>query len=80
MKVCQESATCHEAAETDTEKIQPDPRMMKSIAEHQEVPKEDTTMMPVGRLKKRRRDKKLAMGRARSRREGSRQVVNPGGD
>jgi hypothetical protein len=29
---------CHEAMEADTEKIQPDPRMMQSIVEHQEVP------------------------------------------
>jgi hypothetical protein len=31
----------HEAAETDTEKIEPDPRIMQAVAEYKEVPKED---------------------------------------
>jgi hypothetical protein len=39
MKECQETTICHEPIETDTEKIQPDPGMMQSIAEHQEAPK-----------------------------------------
>jgi hypothetical protein len=35
MKACQKMTVCHEATEIDTEKIQPDPRMMQSIAKHQ---------------------------------------------
>jgi hypothetical protein len=34
-----ETTACHEATEADTEKTEPDPRMMHSIAEHQGVPK-----------------------------------------
>jgi hypothetical protein len=48
---------------TDTEKIQPDPRMMQSVVEHQEVPKEDATVMPVGGLRKWYRNWNLTAGR-----------------
>jgi hypothetical protein len=44
------------------QKIQPDPRMMQSIAEHQEVPKEEATLMLVGGRRKRCRDQNLATG------------------
>jgi membrane protein involved in colicin uptake len=70
-----ETTACHEATEADTEKIQPDPGMMQSVGEHQEVLKE-ASVMPVGGLRKRRRDRNLA----RSRREGSRQGLNGGRD
>jgi hypothetical protein len=53
MKACQEAATCHEATEADTEKIEPDPGMMQSIEEHQEIPKAETAVMLVGGLRKR---------------------------
>jgi hypothetical protein len=36
--------------------------MMQSVGEYQEVPKEEATVMPVGGLRKRRRDWNLAMG------------------
>jgi hypothetical protein len=57
---CQEIIACHEATETNTEKIQSNPRVMQSVAEHQEVSKEDAAVMPVGGLGKRRRDRNLA--------------------
>jgi hypothetical protein len=62
-KACQETTACHKATEVYTEKIQLDPRMMQSIAEHQEVPKEEATLMPVGGLRKQCRDRNLTMGR-----------------
>jgi hypothetical protein len=36
---------------------------MQSIQEHQAIPKKDAAVMPVGRLRKRRRDRKQAAGR-----------------
>jgi hypothetical protein len=56
MKACQEKTACHKATERETENTQPDPGMMQSIAEHQEVPKEDAAVMLVGGLRKRCRD------------------------
>jgi hypothetical protein len=35
---------------------------MQSVEEHQEIPKEDAAVMPVGGRKKRRRDRNLAAG------------------
>jgi hypothetical protein len=49
LKVCQE-------------KTEPDPEMMQSIGEHQEIPKEEAAVMPVGGLRKRRRDRNLTAG------------------
>jgi hypothetical protein len=45
---------CQVTTEADTEKIEPDSRMMQSVAEHQEVSKEEATVMPVEGLRKRR--------------------------
>jgi hypothetical protein len=45
-----ETTTCREEMETE-----PDPGMMQSIEEQQEIPKEDAAVMSVGRLRKRRR-------------------------
>jgi hypothetical protein len=60
----QETTVCHEATEADIEKIGPDSGMMQSVAEHQEVPREDAEVMAVGGPKKRRRDRRhLAAGR-----------------
>jgi hypothetical protein len=42
---------------TETE---PDPRMMQSIEERQEIPKEEAAVMPVGEPRKRRRVYNLA--------------------
>jgi hypothetical protein len=54
---------CHEAMEADTEEIEHDPGMMQSGGEHQEVPKEEAAVMPVGDLMKQVRDWNLAAGR-----------------
>jgi hypothetical protein len=37
--------------------------MLQSVGEHQEVPKGEAAVMPVGRLRKRRRDQNLVTGR-----------------
>jgi hypothetical protein len=42
--------------------IQPDPRMMQSVAEHQDIPKEEAAVMPVGGLSKQRGDQNLTAG------------------
>jgi hypothetical protein len=68
-----ETTTCHKTMEADTEKTEPDLGMMQSIGEHQEVPKEEAAVMPVGGLRKEHRDQNVA---ARSRKEESRQVGN----
>jgi hypothetical protein len=34
MKACEETTTCHEAMEAETERNEPDPGMMQSIEEH----------------------------------------------
>jgi hypothetical protein len=49
--------------EADTEKTEPNPRMMQSVKEHQEIHREEAALMPVGGLRKRRRDRNLAKGR-----------------
>jgi hypothetical protein len=71
---------CHEATKAETERTEPDPGMMQSVGEHEEVPKEEATVTPVGRFRKRRRDRNLAARPARSRRGGSRQVLFRGRD
>jgi hypothetical protein len=63
IKACQEMTVCHELTETDTEKIQPNPRIMQSVAEHQEVLKEDAVMKTVEGWKQQHRGQKLAAGR-----------------
>jgi hypothetical protein len=55
---------------------QPDPRMMQSISEHQEVPKEEATVMLVGGLRKQHRTRIWLWAATRSRRERSRQIVD----
>jgi hypothetical protein len=45
-----ETTTCREATETE-----PNPGMMQSIEEHQEIPKGEASKMPVGGPRKRRR-------------------------
>jgi hypothetical protein len=57
-----ETTACHEETEAYTEEIQPDPTMMQSVLEHQEVPKEEAIVMPVEGLRKRSRDQNLAAG------------------
>jgi hypothetical protein len=55
--------SCQEATKADTQKTEPGPRMMQSVEEHQEIPKEDAAVMPVRGLTKRRRDRYLAASR-----------------
>jgi hypothetical protein len=50
------------ASQEDTE-TKPDSGKMQSVQELQEIPKEDATLMPVGGLRKRRRDQNLVAGR-----------------
>jgi hypothetical protein len=63
LKACQETTACREATKANAEKTEPDPGMMQSVRKHQEVPKEDAAVMPVGGLRKRCRDQNLATGR-----------------
>jgi hypothetical protein len=46
-----------------TEKIEPDPEMMQSAQEHQDILSEDVAVMPVKGLKKRCRVRKSTAGR-----------------
>jgi hypothetical protein len=62
-KACQKMIPCHEAMGAYTEKIQPSPRMMEPVGEHQSVPSEEATVMPVGGLRKQCRDWNLAAER-----------------
>jgi hypothetical protein len=59
---CLETTTCHEETKAYTKKIQPDPRMLLSVVEYQDVPKEEAAVMPVGGLRKRCWDRNLAAG------------------
>jgi hypothetical protein len=45
---------------TARQNTEPDPGMIQSVGKHQEVPKEETAVMPVVGLRKRRRDQNLA--------------------
>jgi hypothetical protein len=71
---------CQETTEANTEKTEPHPGTMQYMEEHQEIPKEEATVMPVRGLRKRHRDRNLATGRRQKPKRGSRQTVNPGGD
>jgi hypothetical protein len=63
MKVdCPEFTTCHEEIEGYTEKIQQDPRMLQSVVEHQDVPKEEAALILVGGLREWRRDWNMTLG------------------
>jgi hypothetical protein len=57
-----ETTACNRATETE-----PDPRMMQSVEEHQEAPKEDTVVMPVRGPRKRHRVCNLAVERRQKR-------------
>jgi hypothetical protein len=59
LRACQsETAASQEDMET-----KPDPGKMQSVEEHQEIPKEEAAVMPIGELRKQRRDRNLAAGR-----------------
>jgi hypothetical protein len=68
-----EIKSCQEPTEANTEKNEPDPGTMESVEEHQEIPKEEVAAMPVGGLRKRRRDRNLVAGR-RQKPKGSNQA------
>jgi hypothetical protein len=55
-----EEVTVHSQEATKTK---PDPEMMQSVEEHQEIPKKDAVVKPVNGRKKRRRARKPAAGR-----------------
>jgi hypothetical protein len=54
---------CLGKTEADTEKTKPDPGMMQSTEEHQEIPKGEAAVMPVREQKKQRRVRSLATER-----------------
>jgi hypothetical protein len=51
------------AASQEDMEMEPDPGKMQSMEEHQEIPKEEAAVLPVGELRKRRRNQNLAAGR-----------------
>jgi hypothetical protein len=53
----------HEVTETEIQNTEPDPRIMQSVAGHQEAPKEVATVKPVKGRRKQRRGRKQAAGR-----------------
>jgi hypothetical protein len=63
LKACQETTACHEVTKPETEGTERDPGIMQSIGEHQKVPKKAAAVMPVRGLRKRRRDRNLAVRR-----------------
>jgi hypothetical protein len=62
-----ETTACNGATETE-----PDPGMMQSIKENQEIPKGEAAVMPVGEPRKRRRVRNLAAEGRRKRKERTR--------
>jgi hypothetical protein len=71
-KVYQGMTACQKPTEADMENIEPDPRMVQSALEHQEIPTEDVAVMPVKGLRKRRRVWKLAVERRQKPKERNR--------
>jgi hypothetical protein len=67
-----ERMACLGKTEADTEKTKPDPRMMQSTEEHQEIPKGEAAVMPVGEPRKRRRVRSLAAECSQKRKERTR--------
>jgi hypothetical protein len=63
---------CLGKTEADTEKTEPDPGMMKATEEHQEIPKGEATVMPVGEPRKQCRVRSLAAERRQKRKERTR--------
>jgi hypothetical protein len=60
---------CLGKTEADTEKTEPDPGMMQSTEEHQEIPKGEAAVMPVGEPRKRCRVRSMAAERCQKREE-----------
>jgi hypothetical protein len=57
-----ETTSCQEMTEANTEKTEPNPGTIQSVEEYHEVPKEEAAVMPVGGLRKWRRDLNQAVG------------------
>jgi hypothetical protein len=64
---------CLGKMEADTEKTEPNTGMMQSTEEHQEIPKGEATVMPVGEPRKRRRIRNLAAEHRQKRKERTRE-------
>jgi hypothetical protein len=64
-----ETTTCNGVTETE-----PDPGMMHAIEEHQGIPKEDTTLMPVVESRKRHRVQNSATEHHQKRKERTRGI------
>jgi hypothetical protein len=64
---------CLGKTEADTEKTEPDPGLMQSTEEHQEIPKEEAAVMPVGEPRKRRKVCNLAAEHRQKRKERTRE-------
>jgi hypothetical protein len=69
-----ETTACQEATVTEL-----DPRMMQTIEDHREIPKEEATVMPVREPRKRRRVYNLTAERCQKRMERTRGKLVPGG-
>jgi hypothetical protein len=63
---------CLGKTEADTEETEPDPGMMQTTEEHQEIPKGEAAVMPVGEPRKRCRVRSLAAERGQKRKERTR--------
>jgi hypothetical protein len=63
--VRKETMYCQETTEANTEKTEPNPGIMQSVAEHQVVPKEEAIVKPAKGGKKWRMGRKLTAGRHR---------------
>jgi hypothetical protein len=63
---------CFGKTEADTEKTEPDPGMMQSTEEHQEITKGEAAVMLVGEPRKRCRVRNLAAERCQKRKERTR--------
>jgi hypothetical protein len=58
-----ELIACLGETDANTEKIELNPGMMQSVEEHQDIPSEDVTVMPLGEPRKQRRGRKLTARR-----------------
>jgi hypothetical protein len=67
-----ETAACQETTEANPEKMEANPGEMRSVTEHEEVPKEEPTVESFGALKKWRGDRHLAVGRCEEPKEQTR--------
>jgi uncharacterized protein YdaU (DUF1376 family) len=54
-----ETTACQDAMEANLEKTESNPGIMQYIEEHQEIPKEEAAVKPVGGPRKRRRVRNL---------------------